>query len=203
MKVVNKIVMLVVLMMSTLVANAADNATTILDKTADAYKKAGDVKIGFQIDINNQATTGIIKLSGQKFCCTTSGNVAWFDGKTMWNYVHDNEEVNVTTPSEKDIARMNPYSFLTMYKSGYSNTVKKTTSTEYHILMTGKKGSGYSSIEVHLNKSTYQPTYVKMVNAKHTVVITVNSFLKNQKFPATDFSFNKREFPGAEVVDLR
>lgn len=203
MKTVNKIVMLVVLMMSALVANAADNATKILDKTAAAYKSSGGVNIGFQMDIDGQVTTGKIKLSGNKFCCSTSGNVAWFDGKTMWHYVHDNEEVNVTNPSEKDLARMNPYSFLSMYKKGYTNTVKKTTDKEYQIEMKGNKGSGYRSIEVHLNKSSYQPTYIKMVNSKHTVIITINSYLKNQKFSATDFTFNKKEYPGAEVVDLR
>ena len=204
MKTVNKIVMLVVLMMTALVANAAESATSILDKTAAAYKKAGDVKIGFQIKVNGQSTTGQIKLSGQKFCCSTAGNVAWFDGKTLWNYVKDNDEVNVTNPSEKDLARMNPYAFLNIYKKGYKCSVKKTTATEYQILMTGTKGSSYGIVEVHINKSSLQPTYVKMVSSKRTAEITVNSYLKNQKFPATDFTFSKKgEYKSAEIVDLR
>jgi len=204
MKTVNKIVMLVVLMMSALTMNAAENATKILDKTSEAYKKGGDVKIGFSIDVAGQSSTGLIKLSGQKFYCTTGGNVAWFDGKTMWHYVKDNEEVNVTNPSEKELARLNPYSFLNIYKKGYKCTVSKTTATEYYIKMTGKKGSGYSSIEVHLNKSNYQLSYVKMVSSKRTIEITVNSYIKNQKFPASDFTFAKKgEFKDAEVVDLR
>lgn len=203
MKKVNKILLLLVMMMSALVANAADNAVKILDKAAEAYKASGDVKIGFQITISGQSTTGIIKLSGQKFCCTMSGSVAWFDGKTMWHYVKDNAEVNVTNPSDKDIARMNPYAFLNIYKKGYKCSVTKTTSTEYQIKLTGKKGSPYNDIIVHLNKSTYQPTYIKMVSPKRTAEIVVNSFIKNQKFANSDFVFNKKEFPNAEVVDLR
>lgn len=204
MEAVNKIIMFIVLMMSALTINAAENATKILDKTAEAFKKGGDVKIGFSIDVAGQTSMGVIKLSGQKFCCSTGGNVAWFDGKTMWHYVKDNEEVNVTNPSEKELARMNPYTFLNIYKNGYKCSVTKTTATEYYIKLTGKKGSGYESIEVHLNKTNYQLSYVKMVSSKRTIEIKVNSYLKNQKFSSTDFTFAKKgEYKNAEIVDLR
>lgn len=203
MNAINKLTIIIVLMFASLVANAAASATSILDKTAAAYKSCGDVKIGFTISVGGNSSNGIIKLSGQKFCCTTGGNVAWFDGKTMWNYVKDNDEVNVTNPSDKDLARINPYAFLSIYKKGYKCVVSKTTSSEYHITMTGKKGSAYKTIVVHLNKSNYQLTYAKMVSAKRTIEISVNSYSKNLKFPASDFSFSKREYPNAEIVDLR
>lgn len=203
MKILKRFFLLTVMLFSVAVAYAADSATTILDKTAEAYKKGGDVKISFTINVAGQSSDGIIKLSGQKFCCSTDGSVAWFDGKTMWHYVQDNEEVNVTNPSEKELARMNPYAFLSIYKKGYKCSVSKVTATEYYITMTGKKGSGYKSIEVHLNKTNYQLTYAKMVTAKRTTEITVKSYVKNQKFPSSDFYFNKKEFPKAEIVDLR
>lgn len=203
MRKINKIIMLLVLMMSALVANAAENATKILDKTAETFKKSGDVKIGFTINVGGQSSKGIIKISGQKFCCSTSGSVVWFDGKTMWHYVQENEEVNVTNPSEKEITRINPYAFLSIYKKGYNCKVTKTTDTEYYITLSGKKNSPYKSISLRLNKSNYQLTYVKTVTAKRTTEITVNSYIKNQKFPAYEFSFNKKEFPAAEIVDLR
>lgn len=205
MKKVNRLFLVMMLMTTAIMAKAADNATTILDKAAATYTKSGDVKIGFTIAVNGQSSKGQINLSGQKFLCSTGGSVAWFDGKTMWHYVKNNEEVNITNPSDKEIARMNPYHFLNIYKkgNGYKSTVKKTTATEYHILLTGKKGSTYNSIEVHLNKSTYQLSYVKLVSSKRTAEITVNSYLKNQKFPASMFTFNKKEYPSAEIVDLR
>lgn len=204
MKKVNKILTLVVLMFSALVANAADNATKILDKTSEAYSKSGGVKIGFTIEIGGQSSAGVIKLSGQKFCCSASGSVAWFDGKTMWHYIKDNEEVNVTNPTEKELTKINPYAFLNIYKKGYKCKVKKTTDSEYYITLSGKKNSAYKEIEVHINKTSYQPTYVKLTTAKRTTVVKVNSYLKNQNFPATDFTFSKKgEYKSAEVVDLR
>lgn len=191
-------------MFSVLMANAADNATKILDMTSDTYKKSGDVKVGFSIEIGGQSSTGVIKLSGQKFCVSTGGSVAWFDGKTMWHYVKDNDEVNVTNPSEKELTKMNPYAFLNIYKKGYKCKVIKTTDKEYYVTLSGKKGSAYKNIEVHINKTSYQPTYVKMETAKRTTVVKVNSYVKNQKFPATDFTFSKKgEYKTVEIVDLR
>lgn len=204
MKKTNKILMLLVMLMSSFVANAAENATKILDKTSETYKKSGDVKIGFTIEVGGQSSVGTIKLSGQKFCVTTGGNVAWFDGKTMWHYVKDNEEVNVTNPSEKEITKINPYAFLNIYKKGYKCKVIKTTDKEYYVTLSGKKGSAYKTIEVHINKTSYQPTYVKMETAKRTTTVKVNSYLKNQKFDASEFTFAKKgEYKGAEIVDLR
>lgn len=203
MKTLSKIMMLALLMMSALGMSAAENATKILDKTAAEYKKSGDVKIGFTITVSEQSTTGIIQLSGQKFCCTTGGGIAWFDGKTMWHYVKANEEVNVTNPTEKELSKMNPYAFLNLYKSGYTAKLTKTTAKSYSITLTGKKGSAYKSIDLEIDKASYQPLYIKMQTAKRSTVINVNSYLKNQKFPASAFTFNKKEFPAVEIVDLR
>ena len=95
----------------------AEGATAILDKAAARFKAAGDVKIGFQVSTEAGSTTGYIDIAGNKFHCDMGGTRVWFDGTTLWNYVKANEEVNVTTPSEAETARLNPYSFITMLVS--------------------------------------------------------------------------------------
>ena len=181
----------------------AEGATAILDKAAARFKAAGDVKIGFQVSTEAGSTTGYIDIAGNKFHCDMGGTRVWFDGTTLWNYVKANEEVNVTTPSEAETARLNPYSFITMYKKGYSCKNGKSTKAYHEVIMTGSKNTAYKSVVVRLDKKNYQPLYVKTTTAKHTTEVTVNSYLTNQKFPATRFSFSKKEFPKAEVVDLR
>ena len=91
----------------------AQNATKILDKTVAALKAAGDVKINFVLSMEDQSSTGYIKLKENKFVVNLDGYIIWFDGETMWNYVKSNQEVNVTNPSPTEISRINPYAFLT------------------------------------------------------------------------------------------
>jgi len=186
------------------IAAHAEKATSILDKSAAMVKAAGNVNIGFNLSVEGQATTGYIKLSGSKFCCSMGGNMTWFDGKTMWHYVRENDEVNITTPTSAEVSRMNPYAFLSLYKKGYDVKLTKSTSTEHYITLTGKnKSAAYVQIDVRINKSSYQPTYVKMKTSKRTTEITVNSFLKKQNYSDASFRFNKKDYPNAEIVDLR
>ena len=81
---------------------AADNATKILDQAASKFKAAGGVLIGYSYDMNGETGKGTIKMQGKKFVNTFADHVIWFNGKTLWTLVKENEEVNVTTPTPKE-----------------------------------------------------------------------------------------------------
>ena len=182
----------------------AQNATSVLDKSAATLRAAGNVKIGFTLEVDGGASAGYIKLQRQKFVVNVGGSITWFDGKTMWTYVKANEEVNVTNPSADAVAKMNQYAFLTFYKKGYTVKMGKGTAKEHEVLLTGKSGSPYTNVVVRINKSTQYPTFIKMTSSKGAVTtIRCNSFLKNQKYKDSTFQFNKKNYPDAEIVDLR
>lgn len=182
----------------------AQNATSVLDKSAATLRAAGNVKIGFTLELDGGTSTGYIKLQRQKFVVNVGGSITWFDGKTMWTYVKANEEVNVTNPSADAVAKMNPYAFLSFYKKGYTVKMGKGTAKEHEVLLTGKSGSPYTNVVVRINKSTQYPTFIKMTSSKGAVTtIRCNSFLKNQKYKDSTFQFNKKNYPDAEIVDLR
>lgn len=182
----------------------AQNATSVLDKSAATLRAAGNVKIDFTLEVDGGASAGYIKLQRQKFVVNVGGSITWFDGKTMWTYVKANEEVNVTNPSADAVAKMNPYAFLSFYKKGYTVKMGKGTAKEHEVLLTGKNGSPYTNVVVRINKSTQYPTFIKMTSSKGAVTtIRCNSFLKNQKYKDSTFQFNKKNYPDAEIVDLR
>lgn len=182
----------------------AQNATSVLDKSAATLRAAGNVKIGFTLEVDGGASAGYIKLQRQKFVVNVGGSITWFDGKTMWTYVKANEEVNVTNPSADAVAKMNPYAFLSFYKKGYTVKMGKGTAKEHEVLLTGKSGSPYTNVVVRINKSTQYPTFIKMTSSKGAVTtIRCNSFLKNQRYKDSTFQFNKKNYPDAEIVDLR
>lgn len=183
-------------------AVAADDAVKVLDKASAAFTKAGNVKIGFTATVNGSAASGNICLSGKKFYLNAGGVITWFDGKTLWNYVVNNEEVNVSYPSAKEVARMNPYSFLSLYKKGYKCTMGKSTASEYEVILSGQKSSEFTRVVVRLSKKSYQPTYIKM-ESKTSMEIKVSSYQTNQKFAASTFTFDKKKYPNVEVIDLR
>lgn len=182
----------------------AQNPNQLLDNSAATLRGAGNVKIGFTFETEEGSQTGYIKLQKQKFVLNMGGTITWFDGKTMWTYVKVNEEVNVTTPSAAAVAKMNPYSFLSFYKKGYTAKMGNSTSKEHEVVLTGSGDTSYKKVVVRISKSTKYPTCITMTSSKDvTTTVHCNSVLKNQKYTDATFRFNKKNYPDVEVVDLR
>ena len=94
------------------------------------------------------------------------------------SYMPSTNEVNVSTPNEVQQAAMNPYTFINMYKSGYKLSMNKVGS-DYQVHLVAEKG----------NKGI--PEIYVLVDASY------------KKLSDNLFSFNSKDFPTAEVIDLR
>ena len=200
-----RIFLLSVMLCSLLTSFGQKTAMKVLDQAAAKFKVAGSLTVGYTFSMNGQQGKGTILMSGQKFRNDLGDHIVWFDGKTMWTLVKANDEVNVTEPTPQEIATMNPYAFVSMYKNGYSASFGKSTNHYHEIILTPttKKG-GAKKIVLRLAKSSLQPTYVSMDASDGNVVnINVTSFKSGAKFGDSTFRFNPKSYPDVEVVDLR
>lgn len=191
-------------LIATISANAFD-AKSVLEKTASEFKKCPSVTVGYEVAIKEDTDNGTIILQGKKFMNNMSNTMTWFDGKTMWSYVIDNEEVNVTTPTASQLAKMNPYTFLDIYKKGYTVDFGKNTNDYYEVVLTAN-ATNKSSIQkmlIHIGRHNYRPQYIMMGSTKANIEIKVTSYKKGKKLADTAFQFNKKKYPKADVIDLR
>ena len=93
-------VLIALLSLPVIAQQQQSQAKVILDKTAEAFRKAGGVKVDFTVKaVTNGLVEGVengtIQLKGEKFVLKTSDIITWFDGKTQWSYMTKNDEVNV------------------------------------------------------------------------------------------------------------
>lgn len=183
----------------------AQTATEILDRSSSALSKAGGVNVSFTMNTDGSPVSGKLQLKGQKFVCDAAGRTSWFDGTTMWTYVHDNNEVNVTTPTADQVARMNPYAYLNIYKKGYTTSFGKNTSKCYEVKLAadGTKRTSFESVTILLDKKTYYPQSISFKSSKGSNTITVKSMKTGQSYGDATFKFDKSKHKGVEVVDLR
>lgn len=182
----------------------ADNATEArrtLDKTAAAVSRKGGAEAAFSISGGSiKRQSGTIAIKGNKFCATTPSATMWYDGKTQWTFMRQNNEVNVTTPSADKQQMMNPYTFLSLYKSGYALSQKTQGKTrQVHMKATGKQK--IREIYITINAQNY-PTQVRLNQGKGWTTIVISNF-RSRKLPDAMFRFNSKDYPKAEVVDLR
>lgn len=184
-----------------LFADNASDARKVLDKTAEVVSRKGGASASFTISggkIGKQS--GKISIKGNKFCATTPSATMWYDGKTQWTYMKANNEVNVSTPDARKQQMMNPYTFISLYKKGYTLSMKQQGKTkQVHMVAQGNMSIKEMYITIDAN---YRPTQVRMNQKGNWTTIVITEF-SAKNLPDTAFKFNSADYPKAEIVDLR
>ena len=184
------------------VASYGQTAKQVLDKAAAAVSNKSGITASFTLKGGQMNDKGSISIKGKKFQIKTSNVIIWFDGKTQWSYVSKNDEVNVSTPNESQLQALNPYNFIYMYKKGYNSTMaKKGGNYEVHLTSTDKKKS-VQEMYILIHPQTYIPSEIRIKHSKGWNTIEVSN-VKKANLSDEIFHFNSKDFPTAEVIDLR
>lgn len=206
---------LLILSLFTVCLVNAQNARSILDKASEAYNNAGGVTANFTLDSKDvkaretYSYDGKAYMKGNKFKIEIPDAITWFDGVTQWVYVKDNEEVNVSNPTGEELQGISPSALFSVYKKGFNLVYKGE-----------KRVNGKSVIEIEMTPQKKNADITKIVafidkgsNIFSKLVITDKKGLQNTlsiknyktgvTLPESTFQFNKKEYPQAEIIDLR
>lgn len=201
-----KNILIFALMMLTAVSSSAQTsqqAKNVLDKAAAVVGRKGGASASFSLNNPKTGTVnGTIAIKGSKFHVTTPQAIVWYNGKTQWTYMKQTEEVSITNPTQAQQAAMNPYQFITMYKKGYDLSMT-TSGSNYLVHLTAQnKQRGVPEMYILVNSKTYIPQQVKMKQKDVWTTVNISNFQpKNQA--DNIFVFQSKDYPKAEVVDLR
>lgn len=194
-----------ILWLSALTATYAQQETRakkLLDQTTEVYQNAGGISIHF-----TGSQDGKLLLDGNRFYLECGGVKSWFDGRTQWSYVIQNDEVTVSNPTEEELQTINPYTWISMYQQGFNyryggqKTLKGKSGEE--IILTPKKKQDIKQITLLIGKNNV-PQYICIENrqgAKQEIII--QSYRSNQSYNDQIFRFNKQQYPNAEIIDMR
>ena len=199
-----------------LLANAqvaqAQNGTAALDRVVEKFRRSGDLSAAFTLTVYNALNepvdkqSGTIKLAGDKFYWTTPAMTVWYNGQLQWAYVKATEEVNLTEPTPVEIASINPYTLITTYKQNFNVKALKAKNSQQRVaeLTPKKKGTQIDRVVLTVNASTWTPQSFQIYYSDRThSTIALSQLVTGQNFPDATFVFNKKQYPKAEVIDLR
>ena len=180
----------------------AQTATSVLDKAAATVTMKEGVKANFKMSGSMGSTSGTIVIKGKKFHAATPQASVWFDGKTQWTYMKDNDEVNVSNPNESQLQAINPYNFINLYKKGYNATLNSSGNSHVIHLTASSADRKIKELFITVDKKTYHPTQVKLLQGKKWTIFDITN-LKKQATSDAEFRVNTKDFPHAEIIDLR
>lgn len=199
----NVLLGLLLLICACVSAQSSTQAKKVLDKTASVVGRKGGAQANFTITSKKLGSqSGTIAIKGNMFQARTPKAIVWYNGKTQWSYLKMTNEVNISTPTEAKRMSMNPYTFISMYKSGYDLSMTKDGNNfVVHMVAQNKKRSVQEAY-ITISKRSYTPSQVRMRQGSDWTDISVNGF-KAVNQPNSKFTFNAKDFPKAEVIDLR
>lgn len=198
------------------VADKSDpRAKAILDRLKKNFEKNRSSEVSFDLIIElvgqkQEKQKGKFIQSGKKFYATSNDQEIFCDGKTVWMYMKDANEVQVNTfdPNATD-ELMTPQRIIKMYETGeymYAITGeetignKKLTNIEFK---PKNKNSEYSKIRLGIDK-TDNPDYIKVFSKNSsTFTLVFKEVLFNKAYQNDSFAFNAKKYPGVHIEDLR
>lgn len=193
----------------------AQNAASILDKAASAYENSNGLTAHFTMQARSdvqhvsESFDGTLDIKNDKFVLKTPDMITWFDGTTQWSYIEQSEEVNVSTPTGEELQAINPALLIRSYKKGFNANYKGESTAPngkaaYDIELLPKKKSDIVRVELQIEKFSGLPVSIA-VFSKNGVssTIRINKISTGINQPDRFFVFNEKDYPDAEIIDLR
>lgn len=181
---------------------------SILDNVIKEYDNSNGVSANFSIYSNGNGyiseVEGKIFLNGNMFSFFTQEMECGFDGKTLWTYIKDNNEINLSTPDEEEIININPYLLLKNYSNRFNCSCKGKNGNLEIIALSPKNSDDYiENVEITINNKLLYPTKFEITNSdKSKIVINVTGYNKTT-IDKTTFVFNQKRYANIEIIDLR
>lgn len=198
-----KLLLLFTCFFALLTSNAQDNriAEKILDKVSVFLSNPEGVRIDFTGSEN-----GYLIMKGEKFYLNNQSIQSWYDGKTQWSYLTDNEEVNISSPTKEEIQAISPYHLLKRYKSDYIyiyiGQSKRKGKLVHEINLTSKSDI-INDIKLIISDDNKPVAILFYRNNKLMSEVNITSLQTDSKIDDKLFRFDKTKYPQVEIIDLR
>ena len=184
-------------------------ALEILDKMSNLYKSMISFSSTFEYSMVNldedieDSFQGKIIIKEEKYLLKIEGQEIINDGETVWTYIPELNEVNISTfePDDQEISLNNVFD---LYKEGFEYNYLSEDNKYHKIeLYPEDESKSYYKILILINKfdfSMYNFSVFDKSNTKY--VYKINEF-KEEKIDDSFFIFDSSKYADIEIIDFR
>lgn len=197
-----------------LFAQKDEKAATLLEEVSNKTKTYTSIKADFTYTMDNKAAkihetkTGTLLVAGEKYKINVAGQEVFCDGKTVWTYIGESNEVQINEMDTRKEA-ITPTNILTSYNTNYQsrivqdNDASADPSLEAVELIPFTQGN-YEKVIVIMDKKLKQIKSFRIYDKSGNVfTYKVTRFLTDIPVKNTDFVFNEANHANVEVIDMR
>jgi len=193
--------------------NVPPAVAPILEKTAQKYHALSSFSLDFKVNIEedgekNENFKGVLFVKKDKYFLTFEDQIIANDGKIMWNYQKNTNEVALFEAEDDDFSMFHPTKMLNNWDKEYSAKFIREEELQkkrvFVIDLTPKKKMPFYKIRLFINKETHHIQQIMMYEPDGaTITYAITKFTPNAAISDGKFIFNKNDFPDVEVIDMR
>jgi len=188
-----------------------DRSKKILDDLSAKTKSYTTLKAEFswtteKKDKSKDTQEGKIQTKGAKYKLEIPGHEIYCDGKTVWDFIKDANEVQVKDMETGAEDAITPTNIFTIYEKGYKYKFEGENATTQTISLfpMNPDKKKFHTIKLIIDKNKKQIASVKVLMKDGTTqTYVIKSFAGNTALADADFVFNSKTHPGVSVEDLR
>ena len=189
-------------------------AKTILENVSKKVNSLKSLKANFALSIAGgngkvrESKKGSFFMKGPKYKVNLDGQEIICDNKTVWTYMKETNEVQVSAYNPNDQTISPAKLFTNFYDKEYAYKYvgkKKVNGKDCDVVMLTptNKSKQFSKVELAVDKnSTIVGGNIWEKNGNQ-IKYDVSGFTPNANISDAMFTFDKKKYPGVEVVDLR
>ena len=189
-------------------------AEEILDAMSRKYQSMKAFNALFTQTLENSSNKiketiqGDITVSGNRFRLKLKDQEIINNGTTIWTYMKSENEVNISD-NDPDEQQMSPSAIFTLYKKGYKyffvNEVKEGGQTFNVIELSPEdKNDAVYKVRILISKRDNSvKSWTMFRNNGNRYTYAIKEFKPNLTLDPTYFTFNKAQYKGVKVIDLR
>lgn len=185
---------------------SGQKAADILEAVNKRYTSLTSYSAGFKVS-GVEKYTGTLLSKGKKYKISYGGQEVYNNGKDIYTYIAETNEVNITSYSEGDESDISPNTIFNLYKKGYASSYKNEITLagkKYDVVtLTPKTRSSVLKIELTIGRADKLISSWKVYDKAGVTTFTITDFKPNITVADEVFTFDKSKYPKVEVIDLR
>ncbi len=191
---------------------AQNGAKDILDKSAAKIKAYPAVEIEFSLIMENKEEDireehqGKAYMKGSLYKLEVMDVVNYYDGKNIYTYMPEAQEVNLKNPSDEEEEMLNPTKIFNIHNTGFKQKlISNTGGTAYIELYPNDLNKNFIKIGIWVKTSDSSIQKVESFGKDgNNLIIKIKSLKQPTQLPTDSFfKFDPAQHPEVEIVDMR
>jgi len=202
-----KLIAGLVLMLMAQIANAQDNAEAFIRLMVNQMKTHKNVEMTYQYQISNSDVTttpqqGKGWLQGEAYKVEMVEQEVVSDGKTIWTYLVDDEEVMIS--NAEDGTDNTPLKLLTSLDENYAATLTAIDPQGNATIELASPKGQYRRVTLRYNVSKLEINSLDVYLEDGTkLIITMQEMKYDQELGDDFFTFDTKKHPKVDIIDMR